>query len=77
MAASHLRVYYGPEDDTAVAAPAHDTVNVPLDEIIPALVDAASSGRAWIQDFAEEQVTISTDLYEFILAYQHYRRPSA
>jgi hypothetical protein len=33
--------------------------------------------RTWLRDFEDDQITISTDLYEVILAYQHYRRPSA
>ncbi len=28
-------------------------------------------------DFEDDEVSISTDLYEVILAYQHFRRPSA
>ena len=28
-------------------------------------------------DFTDDEITISSDLYEVILAYQHYRRPSA
>jgi len=52
-------------------------VRVPLNEILPLLVDAVQSKRTWLRDFADDEVTISTDLYEVILAYQHYRRPSA
>ena len=33
--------------------------------------------RTRLDDFATDDVTISNDLYEVILAYQHYRRPSA
>ena len=45
MTASRLRVYFGPEREataTAVTAlkPAHDTVTVPLGEVLPLLVDA-------------------------------------
>jgi hypothetical protein len=35
------------------------------------------SQRTWLRDFADDEITISTDLYEVLLAYQHYRRPSA
>jgi hypothetical protein len=41
------------------------------------LADAVRSERTWLQDFENDEVTISTDLYEVILAYQHFRRPSA
>jgi len=80
MAQSHLRVYYGPQTDTAVRPAQHtagETVTVPLGEILPLLADAVRSDRTWLRDFDEDEVTISTDLYEVILAYQHFRRPSA
>jgi hypothetical protein len=35
------------------------------------------SQRVWLSDFEDDDITISSDLYEIILAYQHYRRPSA
>jgi len=78
MAQSHLRVYYGPSVDTSNRpASSKDTVSVALGEILPLLADAVRSERTWLQDFENDEVTISTDLYEVILAYQHFRRPSA
>lgn len=82
MSPSHLRLYYGPEDDPTTVgvadAPTHQkTVTVPLTEVLPLLADAFQSERTWLRDFEEDEVTISTDLYEVLLAYQHYRRPSA
>ncbi len=82
MRSSHLRVYYGPQTDTvAVKATqtkhAPDNVTVPLSEVLPLLADAVQSDRTWVRDFADDQITISMDLYEVLLAYQHYRRPSA
>ncbi len=80
MRTTALRVYYGPSDDAAPATtpnPARETITVPLGEIAPLLADAVQSERTWLGDFADDEVTISTDLYEVILAYQHFRRPSA
>jgi hypothetical protein len=81
MAQTRLRVYFGPHDttDATFGAPDHvpNTVTVPLREVVGWLVDAARSGRTWLRDFEDDEVTISNDLYEVILAYQHYRRPSA
>jgi hypothetical protein len=54
-----------------------ETVTVPLGEILPMLADAVGSNRTWLRDFTADDVTITSDLYEVILAYQHYRRPSA
>lgn len=79
MPQTQLRVYYGPSSEAAPKS--HhancDTVSVPLGEILPLLADAVRSDRTWLRDFEEDEVTISTDLYEVILAYQHFRRPSA
>jgi len=82
MIQNRLRVYHGPESDTAVAPAdplrsSRQTVTVPLDEVFPLLADAVQSQRTWLKDFEDDEITISTDLYEMILAYQHYRRPSA
>jgi hypothetical protein len=79
-AARRFRVYYGPESETTKAAshqPASQTVTVSLGEILPLLADAVNSRRTWLRDFAGDDITISADLYEVILAYQHHIRPSA
>lgn len=81
MARPQLRIFFGPdqESSTTVAshAPAPDTVTVPIGEVFNWLTDAVHNGRTWLRDFEDDEVTISSDLYEVILAYQHYRRPSA
>lgn len=80
MVRSHLRVYYGPQTETTTATAcreARETVTLPLAEILPLLADAMNSQRTWLRDFADDPVSISSDLYEVILAYQHFRRPSA
>jgi hypothetical protein len=81
MPRSQLRVYYGPQTDSGatIGESVHrkDMVTMPLGEIFPLLAEAVRSERTWLRDFADDEITISTDLYEVILAYQHYRRPSA
>jgi hypothetical protein len=81
MSSIPLRVYYGPQDGMAGTCAEGDcvrqTVTVPLGEIVGLLADAVQSKRTWLGDFKDDEITISTDLYEIILAYQHYRRPSA
>lgn len=78
MAYSRLRVFYGPEEQEVSTADARaNTVTVPLGDILPILADAMRARRAWVNDFLGDEVTISSDLYEVLLAYEHYRRPSA
>ena len=81
MSTAPLRIYYGPQEDVAglnpQADPARQTVTVPLGEVVSLLADAVKSKRTWPRDFDDDEITISMDLYEVILAYQHCRRPSA
>ena len=80
MARSRLRVYYGPESvavKTAQTQVAQHNITMPLSEVLPLLADAYNSQRTWLRDFADDEITLSSDLYEVILAYQHCRRPSA
>jgi hypothetical protein len=81
MFSNRLRVYYGPDEETLTALPdtipMREDVKLTVGEVMPLLVDAARSRRAWLDDFADDEVTISSDLYEVLLAYQHFRRPSA
>ncbi|HVU90320.1 MAG TPA: hypothetical protein VHD36_23520 [Pirellulales bacterium] len=78
MSRSQLRVYYGPDSATATAHKAQEhSVQVRLGEIFPLLADAVRSERTWLRDFEDDEISISMDLYEVILAYQHCRRPSA
>ncbi len=82
MSSIPLRIYHGPQSDsnsTAVSTEEETrrAVTLPLGEVLPLLADAVQSQRTWLQDFDDDQVTISMDLYEVLLAYQFYRRPTA
>ena len=78
MVTNHLKVYHGPQVETVeIDRTTTGSISVPLGQIFPLLAEAVQSNRTWLQDFSDDDVTISTDLYEVILAYQHFRRPSA
>ena len=82
MVNSHLRVYYGPEDqdrrpNLASASTAKPCVTLPAGDVLPLLADAVASERTWLRDFADDEITVSADLYEVLMAYQHFRRPVA
>ncbi len=77
MRNERLRVYIGPGSNDQPTATERETVRVPLTEVFPLLSDAIHNQRTWLRDFENDEITISTDLYELILAYQHYHRPSA
>ena len=79
MVRNRLRVYYGPDEVLAELpeGSARPMVTVPLKDVLPLLVEAVRTRRPWLEDFSDDELTISSDLYEVLLAYQHFRRPSA
>ena len=82
MTTTQLRVYRGPESQTAAELAgnqpeADETVTLPAEEIIPLLADAYRNRRKWLRDFGDDSVTISADMYELLLAYRFFNRPSA
>jgi hypothetical protein len=80
MASTNLRIYRGPIEETSAPRstnPARETVTVNLGEVLPLLADAVASRRTWLSDFEDDEITISADLYEVLLAYQYYRHPAA
>ena len=83
MARCQLRVYHGPEnttlpriDEIPASGQGHN-ITVSVGDVIPLLADAVASERTWLRDFSNDDITISTDLYEVLLAYRHFRRPGA
>ncbi|MFM8734418.1 MAG: hypothetical protein ACKOC8_04405 [Pirellulales bacterium] len=81
MAMRQLRVYTEPDLDsrtfTAVEESTDRGIRVTLGEILPLLADAVASNRTWLSDFADDEITVSTDLHEVLQAYRHFRRPGA
>lgn len=63
---SHLRLYRGDEEVATIPEP---TMTVTLGEISDILADAVLSRRAWLNDFRQDQVQISPDLYEVLTTY--------
>lgn len=80
MQATRLRVYHGPNAsgtaETSEKAQQQDTVTLPAEEIIPLLADAHASRRTWLSDFGDDEITISSDLYEVLVAYRFFNRPA-
>lgn len=80
MPPTRLKVYFGPDDRGITSLDTRcqprEQVTVPLQDVFPLLADAVRCERTWLDDFADDEITISSDLYEVILAYQHYRRPT-
>jgi hypothetical protein len=78
MARTSLRIYRGPaEQGVRPASKTSATVSVNVGEVLPLLADAIASRRTWLSDFEDDEITISADLYEVLLAYKYYRHPAA
>ena len=60
-------------EESSRDVPAQQQVTVPLGDVLPGLVDAFQTQRAWLRDFEEDRITISSDLYEVLIAYRSMR----
>ena len=81
MAMRRLRVYTGPDLEpqglSVFEQQGARQVRVTLGEILPILADAVASNRTWLTDFEAYELTVSSDLYDVLQAYRHFRRPGA
>lgn len=66
-----LRLYTGEPEDVIPLPPPQITVR--LRDITRALTDAALGNRSWLQDFEDDEVKVSADLYEVISAYMQMK----
>jgi hypothetical protein len=69
-----LRLFTGEDESGSVEPQAH--VNVRFGEITRALVEAVRWDRTWLRDFEDDEVRVSSDLYEVIASFTRLR-PSA
>lgn len=73
--AARLRVYPASDEPIAASTPA-PTVRVTLSELLPLVALAHRNNYVWLQDFLDDEVRITADLYEVLQAFRCYR-PSA
>jgi hypothetical protein len=69
---AHLRVYPPAQDSESQQA----TVRIRLGDLLPLAVAAQRHNYLWLQDFLDDEVAITPDLYEVLRAFRPYR-PSA
>ncbi|MCH2125979.1 MAG: hypothetical protein MK165_14395 [Pirellulaceae bacterium] len=50
---------------------------VRLGRVLSMLVEAYQKDRTWLQDFEDEELTISSDLHDVLMAYETYWGKSA
>jgi hypothetical protein len=69
--AAHLRVL--PLSRQAVAHPKPEMVDVTLGDLLPLIALADHKNYVWLQDFLDDEVSITADLYEVLRAFRSYR----
>ncbi len=67
---TRLKLYTGEGESTVVEEP---RVTMRLGEMAQIIGDAARFKRTWLDDFEDEEVQISADLYELLSAYWQLR----
>ncbi len=73
--AAQLRVYpSSPESEYSLLPAA--TVGIRFGDLLPLMVVAQRENYHWLQDFLDDEVRISADLYEVLRTFRSYR-PSA
>ncbi len=74
--AAQLRVYDASLDSDADDAQ-DPTVRVRLADLLPLLAIAKKNNYLWLQDFLEDQVTVTPDLYDVLRSFSAVSRTSA
>ena len=54
-----------------------DFVQLPLGNVLPLLIDAVRANRGWLDDFIDEEIVVSRDLYELLRFYADAQHPAA
>jgi hypothetical protein len=70
MMRHRLRIFTG-ENETAQEAA--ENVTVRLGDVSRALLDATRWNRTWLSDFADDEIQVSSDLYEILSTYMRLR----
>jgi hypothetical protein len=73
--APHLRLFAAPEDDVdgreaAMPAP---TVRIRLRDLLPLVAMAQKNHFIWLKDFLDDEVGISDDLHDVLMAFRSTR----
>ncbi len=74
--AAHLRVF--PHTPEPIPSDRQEpSIRVSLGDLLPLLTLAKRHNYLWLQDFLDDEVNITADLYEVLRAFNSCRRPSA
>ena len=74
--AAHLRVYPSSMEEAPCSELTAATVRVRFGDLLPLVALAQKKNYLWLQDFQDDEVRITSDLYDVLRAFCSYR-PSA
>jgi hypothetical protein len=70
----HLRLFPGSdEDDTGFDRPSAPTVRIRLRDLLPLVAMAQKNHFIWLKDFLDDEVRISDDLHDVLMAFRSTR----
>lgn len=72
--AVHLRVFSETADDDEHPEP---VIRVRLGDLLPLIAVAKKNNYLWLQDFLDDEVAVTSDLYEVLRAFGTYVRTPA
>ncbi|MCA8986033.1 MAG: hypothetical protein KDA78_00235 [Planctomycetaceae bacterium] len=67
---TRLKLYTGEDESSFVEEP---QIKIRLGEICDILADASRFRRTWLNDFEDDEIQVSADLYEVLSAYWQLR----
>ncbi len=67
--AAHLRVYPRTYESSVAEMP-EPTVHVRLGDLLPLIAIAHRNNYLWLQDFLDDEVCVTPDLYEILQAFR-------
>jgi hypothetical protein len=73
--AAHLRLYPSSTDESRDES-TRPTIRVRFGDLLPLVALAQKKNYLWLQDFQDDEVRVTSDLYEILRAFRSYR-PSA
>lgn len=73
MATCHLRVFPYTDEQSCRDEGQEATVSIRLGELYPVLAQALRSNYAWLRDFEDDEVRVSSDFYQVVRAFAGVR----
>jgi hypothetical protein len=73
--AAHLRVY--PDSLEADFETPDPCIRIRLGDLLPLLAFAKRNNYLWLQDFLDDEVSVTSDLYDVLRSFSLCQRPSA